>query len=172
VKEKNGLFLLLTDLKGKDWPYASTTRLTMPQTGDSDQLTSADIFCLLLCDSLGEVKWHCALRGCCVKERVVFQGFSHQICSVYKEKRFCSAASLPYATWNLITQVFSFLSWASSASIRILPAKSQAFSWHLIISSVLSGVKWLAFRSLSHFPFAVFGLQANKIKNPKKSCFK
>lgn len=86
------------------------------------------LFSLLFCDSPGKVKWRCTLGGCCIKERVVFQGFSHQICSVYKEKRFCSAASLPYATWSLSTQVFSFLSCASSASVRILPAKSQAFS--------------------------------------------
>lgn len=172
TKGNNWLFLLIKMLKEKDEPFASNMSLSVPQTRKWDQVTSGETLFLAFCHSLGKVKWHCTLRGFCIKERVVFQGFSHQICSVYKEKRFCSAASLPYATWSLSTQVFSFLFCASSASVRILPAKSQAFSWHLIIPSVLSGVKWLAFRSLSHFPFAVFGLQANRIKNSKKSCFK
>lgn len=99
-----------------------------PPDGAGTRRPLKRLFSLLFCDPLGKVKWHCTLGGCSIKERVVFQGFSHQICSVYKEKRFCSAASFPYATWSLRTQVFSFLSCASSAFVRILPAKSQAFS--------------------------------------------
>lgn len=129
-------------------------------------------FPCFFCDSPGKVKWHCTLGGCCVKERVVFRGFSHQICSVYKEKRFCSAASLPYATWSLSTQVF-FLSFLCILSSR---KDSACQISGLFVTPdrplCLEGDKWLAVRILAHFPFAVFGLQANRIKNPKKSCFK
>lgn len=117
--------------KGKELPFPfnkgiKRERLTLGKQRESDGGSDRgfgpgdlwkDYFPCFFCDSLGEVKWHCTLRGCCIKERVVFQGFSHQICSVYKEKRFLFSSQPPICNLESEYPGF-FLSFLCIFSIR------------------------------------------------------